>query len=100
MNETIQTRRHVDPWLLWVLCVIAMPVVYVLSSGPLLAYAEKYDTCGVKGRLIAAVYLPVLRVRVEAPPTNPLARYVRWWEIQFGADYFPCTMPPHVKATP
>ena len=67
--------------------LLCMPVVYVLSSGPVLATAfclrDRTDWDGFYAAML--IYYPLL---FHSPLTYPFEVYIMWWVRLFG------TMPP------
>ena len=62
-----------NPWVGWLMWLILVPVLYVLSAGPL-------QWLTLKGYLPAEagiIYLPLLHLPESV--LGPIMRYVEWW---------------------
>ncbi|MBA2114821.1 hypothetical protein HOV93_19880 [Planctomycetes bacterium FF15] len=77
MNGSYQ---HATSWLKWTVLVLAVPAVYVLSSGPVIGLAFWLrEATGWDGFYhVMWFYLPILMLGHE----NPLAYYIEWWVIE------------------
>jgi hypothetical protein len=62
-----------------VLVVMAVPILYVAASGPLLHYAVKYHV-----EAIREFYRPLLVVAKNTRVQSPLIAYWGWWEPTLG----------------
>ena len=69
--------RRVSAELLLILIILITPVIYVLSSGPVLAAAFWLREATGWDGFYAAVffYLPLLFLGHD----NPIAAYIEWW---------------------
>ena len=78
-HEMQQTRKRL---IRWTIVVIACLIVYVLSSGPVLATAFWLrEATGCDGFYVAMfVHYPLL----ELGHGNPIDTYIEWWVGLFG----------------
>ena len=76
MSEQTTTKLG---WLKWPLWLLASPVIYVLSSGPVLALGEKHWLPEFTGDWISTLYAPLGLLAEHPALEKPLAGYWRWW---------------------
>lgn len=75
----IETYRHANSWQKWTVVALAVPLMYVLSSGPILGLAFWLrESTGWDGfYLVMWLYYPILILGRE----NPLDYYIEWWVV-------------------
>jgi len=74
-----QTQQHVSSWPKWTVVVLAIPLIYILSSGPVLAicFWLRESTGWDEFYLAMWLYYPILILGHD----NPLAYYIEWWVV-------------------
>ena len=73
-SENPPSLRH--RLLLVVACLIALPLFYVLSIGPVLYVADKLHS---GDRLLEELYFPLRWAVTGTPLMKPLDAYCDWW---------------------
>ena len=58
------------------LWVLLLPIVYVLSVGPVFAIAERFR---LRAEPLLLVYAPVTWLHRNTPLKRPIEMYVDWW---------------------
>lgn len=76
MNET---HHHSSSWQKWTVVFLAIPLLYVLSSGPVIALAFWLrESTGWDGfYLVMWLYYPIIILGHG----NPLDYYIEWWVV-------------------
>lgn len=77
MND--EKTRSTSSW--GVGAVVILPLVYVLSIGPVAAFVEHYHVSYLRGSL-EKFYAPVRWLYDHTPLKRPLESYVRLWGIK------------------
>lgn len=69
-----------NSWQKWVVIVLAIPLFYVLSSGPIIALAFWLrESTGWDGFYqVLWLYYPIIILGHD----NPLAYYIEWWVVE------------------
>lgn len=76
MSEQTTTKLG---WMKLPLWLLAAPVIYVLSSGPVLALSEKHWLPEFTGDWISTLYAPLGLLAEHPALEKPLVGYWRWW---------------------
>lgn len=80
MNDADAAPRR--KFAILVVCgVLALPLLYAASSGPVLMLASKNDEYHTRFGHVLGYYRPLLRVAMLTYLDGPLSRYLRFWHI-------------------
>lgn len=60
--------------------MVALPLVYLLSIGPVAFVCEKTSSTTSIRNTVLAVYAPIIWLHDHTPMKMPLENYVNWWE--------------------
>jgi hypothetical protein len=60
--------------------IVALPLVYLLSIGPVAFICEKTSSTTSIRNTALAVYAPIIWLHDHTPMKMPLEEYVNWWE--------------------
>ncbi|WDI42329.1 hypothetical protein [Bremerella sp. P1] len=76
MNEA---HQHTGSWQKWTVLVLALPLLYVLSSGPVIGLAFWLrESTGWDGfYLVMWLYYPIIILGHD----HPLMYYIEWWVV-------------------
>lgn len=79
MKNSPDARRRKSVLQFWIAAILAIPVVYVLSSGPVIAAAFwARETTGYDAfYAILWLYFPILILGHG----NPVDAYIEWWVV-------------------
>ncbi|QDU75231.1 hypothetical protein Pan97_22560 [Bremerella volcania] len=77
MNET---HQHTSSWQKWTVIAFALPLLYVLSSGPVigLTFSLRESTGWDGFYQVMWLYYPILILGHE----SPLFLYIEWWVVE------------------
>ncbi|MFW6287059.1 MAG: hypothetical protein ACOC29_03870 [Candidatus Sumerlaeota bacterium] len=67
--------------LIWLLAILLIPVLYVLSIGPVAALYELTQPSFMPQAALEAFYFPVLWLHENTPLAEPLEKYVEMWGL-------------------
>jgi hypothetical protein len=79
MTEENETKSHSHGFSLVIGLLIALPLLYVLSVGPVALYVQKTST---NPEALREFYRPVVWLHDHTPLEKPLEMYTKLW----GAD--------------
>jgi hypothetical protein len=63
----------------WILALLLVPLLYLLSYGPMLYFGIKYDFSFLMVPAFQAFYAPYAWLRGHTPLQAPLDAYGMWW---------------------
>ncbi len=76
MSEDKQRSNHTTAW---IVTLIALPVLYVLSWGPVLGLNYNDRIPDAAWPWLVKFYQPVIWLNHNGPLQKPLEAYNRWW---------------------
>lgn len=78
MTEENETKSHSHGFSLAVSLLVALPLLYILSIGPVALLLEKSPS---GGRYLQEFYLPVIWLHNHTILQKPLEMYIRLWGV-------------------
>jgi len=60
--------------------LVALPLLYAFSMGPVAFLVEKYHVMSSMGAPVRTFYMPMIWLHEHTSLKQPLESYVKWWE--------------------
>ena len=76
MSEEPARKSHAMTWTLW---IVAMPLLYVLSYGPLCGMVNNGTISDSSMDWMGNFYRPAAKLYWESPLSEPFMAYADWW---------------------
>ncbi len=77
MSEDKKPNNHATAW---IVTLIALPVFYVLSWGPVMGLFHNGTIPLDAEPWLVKIYQPVFWLRADTPLWEPLSAYENWWD--------------------